>query len=141
MYHMRLQRIFIDLITFYIEFKMIMMIGKIGWVFFFSNIECLSTGCWLSAFFMFYIWTVIFQSYCNITLIDNRYFSYILMGSMKRALVYKVSSVSAVNFIYVADNLDLLNQGLIKAIFTTDIQYFSTKRKFSLNLLFSPFDK
>lgn len=137
---MRLQRIFIDLITFYIEFKMIMMIGKIGWVFF-SNIECLSTGCWLSAFFMFYIWTVIFQSYCNITLIDHRYFSYILMGSMKRALVYKVSSVSAVNFIYVADNLDLLNQGLIKAIFTTDIQYFSTKRKFSLNLLFSPVDK
>lgn len=60
---------------------------------------------------------------------------------MKRALVYKVSSVSAVNFIYVADNLDLLNQGLIKGIFTTDIQYFSTKRKFSLNLLFSPFDK
>lgn len=55
---------------------------------------------------------------------------------MKRALVYNVSSVSAVNFIYVADNLNLLYLGLIKGI-----QYFSTKRKFSLNLLFSPFDK
>lgn len=49
---------------------------------------------------------------------------------MKRALVYDVSSVTAVNFIYVADNLNLLYQGLIKGIFTTDIQYFSTKRKF-----------